>query len=222
MSIIQAYKSDSDGELFEDKKKYVAHLRKLSRQRQQERAWQKMKDERQAFMNKMGQVESVDELYQFIKDNWNWFFYNGATDRMAWWGGKDKPALHEYVAVEIDGLRWSENLSNSHSCPVGGVQNWGREPGKPTGYPGWSGRIEIKVRPPKKKYRGKEYLTDGFGSSYFANTIINTGSGGGGTGKEFASYSYEVKLWATDFPVMFKRLREKQIWEVLGAKTESV
>jgi hypothetical protein len=30
MSIIQAYKSDSDGKLFEDKKKYQLHLRKLA------------------------------------------------------------------------------------------------------------------------------------------------------------------------------------------------
>ena len=227
MSIITCYKSDADGKLFEDKKKYQAHLRKLARERNAKRKVAKMEAEREAFMVLMGQVKSIDELNQFIKDNWKWFWANGAQREHFMWGRKGSPDFHEYVDVTITNVCWGEKISNSHSRPRKGVENFSNNVNKPTGYPGWVGRITIKVKPPMYKYRGKEYMNDGWGSSYFERTIINTGSGGGGGGKDCKEYSYDVKLFAADFPVMYEQVRREQwlhreneerqhIWRTLG------
>lgn len=232
MSIIQAYKSDEDGKLFEDKKKYQLHLRKLATARRAEKKVALMEAERELFIEKMGQAKSVTELNQFIKDNWRWFWANGAKNDFYFWGRRGEAApFHEYVDVSILNLRWQENLSNSHSCPRGGVQNFDTRAdynkGKPTGYPGWTGHLNIKVKPPMSKHKKDPYMHDGWGSSYFDNTTICTGGGGGGGGKDFKSYSYEVKLWAADFPVMYEALRKDQwlqeknaerlhVWRQLG------
>lgn len=241
MSIIQAYKSDADGKLFEDKKKYQLHLRKLATIRRGEKKVALMEAERELFIQKMGQVKSLDELNKFIKDNWKWFWANGAKNDFYRWGHNKTAAapFHEYVDVSILDLRWQENMSNSHSCPRGGVQNFDTRAdynkGKPTGYPGWTGRINIKVKPPMSKHKKDPYMHDGWGSSYFDNTIICTGGGGGGGGKDCKSYSYEVKLWAADFPAMYEAVRKDQwihtenqermfVWRSLGGKglTQSV
>jgi hypothetical protein len=234
MSIIQAYKSDADGKIFEDKKKYQAHLRKLASARRAEKKVEQMEAERELFLEKMGQVKSLAELNQFIKDNWRWFWANGAQNDFYRWDRKGEAApFHEYHDVSILDLRWSESLSNSHSSPRKGVQNFDTRAdynkGKPTGYPGWSGRINIKVKPPMSKHKKDPYMHDGWGSSYFERTTICTGGGGGGGGTEFKSYSYEVKLWAADFPAMYEAKRKDEwiqkenadrlfVWRQLGGK----
>ena len=152
MSIIQAYKSDADGKIFEDKGKYQAHLRKLASARRAEKKVEQMEAERELFLDKMGQVKSLDELNQFIKDNWRWFWANGAQREFYMWSSnKGKtPDFHEYYNVSILDLHWKEDMSNSHSCPRKGVQNFDTRAdynkGRPTGYPGWIGRINIKVK----------------------------------------------------------------------------
>jgi hypothetical protein len=246
MSIIQAYKSDTDGKIFEDKGKYQAHLRKLASARRAEKKVEKMEAEREQFHIKMGQVKSIAELNQFIKDNWKWFWANGAQHEFYRWGTKNKEAapFHEFHSVFIHELFWQESMSNSHSCPRKGVENFDTRSdynkGKPTGYPGWRGRINIHVKPPMSKHKKDPYMHDGWGSSYFDRTIINTGSGGGGgqrdkDGVKYISYAYDVTLWAADFPVMYEALRKDQwiqnennermhVWRQLGGKglTQSV
>jgi hypothetical protein len=235
MSIIQAYKSDADGKIFEDKKKYQAHLRKLASARRAEKKVEQMEAERELFLEKMGQVKSLAELNQFIKDNWRWFWANGAQREFYMWSSNKgrTPDFHEFFDVRIRDLYWSESLSNSHSSPRKGVQNFDTRSdynkGKPTGYPGWSGRIDIKVKPPMSKHKKDPYMHDGWGSSYFERTTICTGGGGGGGGTEFKSYSYEVKLWAADFPAMYEAKRKDEwiqkenqermyVWRQLGGK----
>jgi hypothetical protein len=231
MSQVLVWKSDADGKLFEDKKKYQAHLRKLAAKRRQERKIEEAKRNRVDFLNRMGQVASIDELNQFIKDNWAWFFANGLSRR--WYDGKRHHDFHEYVEVELTNMRFG-NHGNTHSCPRnGGVQNFMQRDEFPKKYPGWYGRLNIKVKPGNHKYKGQTYMRDGFGSDYFEETGICTGSGGGGSGEDCKSYSYDVKIWAADFPVMWEeqsrkdwislenRERERQ-WKALGGDTKTI
>jgi len=186
MSQVLVWKSDADGKLFEDKGKYTAHLRTLAAARRAEKKVEQMEAEREQFLDKMGQVKSLDELNQFIKDNWEWFWANGAKSGFYLWDrkGAAAPPFHEFHSVFIHELKWSEKMSNSHSCPRKGVENFDTRSvynkGKPTGYPGWRGRINIHVKPPMSKHKKDPYMHDGWGSSYFDKTIINTGGGGGG------------------------------------------
>lgn len=231
MSIVTVYKSDLDGKLFEDKKKYQLHLRKLAAGRIAKKKVEKMEAERETFLDKMGQVPDIAGLEQFIKDNWKWFWANGAR-RNTWHLGKKTPQFHEYVEVSFSNVYWKEDMSNSHSCPRKGVENFDRSAdynkGKPTGYPGWRARITIKVRPPMSKHKKNPYMHSGWGSDYFSSTIVNTGTGGGGgNSTDHKKYSYDVSLWAADFPVMYESIRKEQwlhhendkrqlAWNILG------
>lgn len=231
MSQVLVWKSDADGKLFEDKKKYQTHLRKLAAKRREVRKIEEVERGREEFLNRMGQVDNVDELNQFIKDNWAWFFANGISDQ--WHDPRKHHEFHEFVDVSVKDMRFG-NYANTHSCPRnGGVQNFMQKDGAPKKYPGWRGRIDIKVKPGMYKYKGATYMRDGFGSSYFNKTGICTGSGGGGSGDGFKSYSYDVKIWAADFPVMWERQsrhdwislenrdRERQ-WRALGGNVKTI
>lgn len=218
MSQVMVWKSDADGKLFEDKVKYQKHLRKLAAERRRQKQIAQQAVEREAFLDRMGQVASIDELNQFIKDNWQWFFLNGYA-RNTWRRDRKTEKLHEFVDVRIHDISWRDRIGNTHSCPRNGVENFMQEGDKPKGYAGWYGRISIKVRPAMEKYRGKEYLKDGWGSDYFNDTPIKTGSGGGGGGTEWKSYSYDVTLWADDFPVMHENHMKKVVWKHMSGKT---
>lgn len=231
MSIIQAYKSDTDGKIFECKARYIKHLRKLAAQRKQEKILNKLKIEHDEFINCMCQVKNLDELNQFIKDNWKHFWANG-EQRERWKDRSHKASFHEYIAVSIPSLYFRRSLSNTHSCPRGGVINWSpldaHNQGKPTGYPGWFGRIHIKIRTPQYTRKNQTYFEEGWGSSYFEGTPIYTGSGGGGHIKDgITVYEYDVKLWAADFRGLYDTECRKQwieqenknrskVWTTLG------
>jgi hypothetical protein len=78
------------------------------------------------------------------------------------------------------------------------------------------------------KHKKNPYMHSGWGSDYFSNTIVNTGTGGGGgNGTDHKQYSYDVSLWAADFPVMYESTRKEQwlhhendkrqlAWNILG------
>ena len=222
MSQVLVWKSDADGKLFEDKAKYQKHLRKLAALRREKKKVEQGKIDREAFLIRMGnEVTGVDSLMQFIKDNWSWFFHNGVAHD---WGSTEKAhEFHEYHDVFINLYGWSDHVSNSHSCPRGGVQNWAaRDADKPTGYPGWTGRIIIKVKPGTYKYKGKSYMRDGFGNGYFADTPIKTGSGGGGEGDGCKEYAYDLKLFASDFPTWSENIMKAKVWAAIsdGQKVE--
>ena len=216
MSQVLVWKSDADGKLFEDKAKYTTHLRKLGAARAQVRRLEKRAADREVFLDTMGQVGSFDELQQFIIDHWS-FFRDNMIQHNAWRKRNNyAKKADQLISLTLSGLNFSQDLSNSHTCPRKGVTNFDRRSehnkGKPTGYAGWHGRITYSVT-----------SSSGFGSDYFEDTPICTGSGGGGN----PHLSYDLKLWAADFPVMWEKhcrdtwvVRENQerqhVWRAVG------
>ena len=211
MSQIMVYKSDADGKLFEDKKKYQSHLRKLATVRQQERKMILAESQREGFIKQIGQVASFHELEVFVKNNWSWFYHNGLKQQ---WGKYTAPKqAHELAEFRITSTNWKDHMSNRHRCPIGGVTNWGRQnTSDPTGYPGWYCRINLGIITAKYTYRKGSYWEDGFGGDYFEGTQMKTGTGGGGghTATGVCTYAYDMELWAADFPVMFDQLMQEQ------------
>ena len=213
MSQVLVWECDHSGKLFRTKTAYIKHLKKLAHQRREEKRQQKFNAQRNAFFDRMGQeITSINELINFIKTNWSWFYQNGRQHSYYKRGSE-----HELVDIKIN-VKWNDCVSNSHSCPRNGVCNWGGNETfsdgllKPNGYPGWFGFLEFIVRPELKKY-------DGYGANYFNNTIINTGSGGGGSlVNGVRKYHYDIWLFADDFPAMALR-REKTIsWQAISDK----
>ena len=105
------------------------------------------------------------------------------------------------VKVKFERMNINMTLSNSHSCPIGGVTNWRRASDKPRGYPGISGRIEVSKLNEKTRWLSIE----AFGNNPMNSDLklipgINLGSGGGG--------SYEVFLFFTDFPKINRKFKK--------------
>lgn len=103
--------------------------------------------------------------------------------------------------VAFYGLRFG-SVSNSHTCPIGGVTNWSRQhKDRPTSYLGWSGRIEgtLKGNVPKLTFINSisDIITGKFKG-------LHTGTGGGGSPNEY-KMSIGFNMFLDDFP----KLKEK-------------
>lgn len=237
--IITAYKSIADGKIFEDKSKYQAHLRKLARHRLAQKKLTIAEAEKDAAWAELYEREqSIDDWMQMVIDNQHLFWAEAALGDPFDWErvgkkiGRGKNAMVMPIprVLKIEhSLRWSDMVSNSHSCPHNGVTCWSSheaKDGRPRGYPGWTGHIEWLVEWPQ------EFNSVYLGSDLFARGTFrtgrqraHTGTGGGGGGcfdKEFNTWvqrpSYDFKLFAADWPGL-TRYREKRImWDQLANK----
>ncbi len=239
MSIITAYKSDTDGKIFEDKAKYTAHLRKLARHRNAQKRLQIAEAAKDAAWAELYEREqSIDNWCQMVIDNQHLFWAEAAAGDPYDWDcvgkkhGRSKNAMIVPVPKLLKithQLRWSEMVSNSHSCPVGGVTCWSSreaEDGRPRGYPGWQGQIEWLVEWPRELdgiYLGSDLFSRGTFRS--GRQRAHTGSGGGAGGhfnKEFNTWcqrpSYDFRIYASDWPGMARYYEKQRMWNTLAKR----
>ena len=133
-------------------------------------------------------------------------------------------------------LRRHEHVSNSHHAPLNGVTNWSRrDPGNPTGYPGWEGRVWIRYKDSPKS----------FGSDPFGGTRTYTGTGGFGSydgpwaevstkrynryGRkqnadfpEIQCYSWDYRIFESDWPELALNYQREKMWQRLGGPHNSL
>ena len=76
---------------------------------------------------------------------------------------------------KVIGFAWElchGDVRNSHDCPINGVQNWGgREEHAPKSYPGWNGRVWIRL----------SESPNHFSSKSFDESLTYPGTGGAGS-----------------------------------------
>ena len=97
-------------------------------------------------------------------------------------------------------LKWSNSVSNYHSCPRGGVTNWGRyNPDLPTHYPGWHGRVWFlyENETSQRMSAAKSGLHTGTGGYGLYNTTDWTFDDGYPQG-------YDCRIFAADHPELAK------------------
>lgn len=239
MSIITAYKSDVDGKIFEDKSKYQAHLRKLARHRNAQRKLQIAESAKDAAWAELYEREqSLDDWMQMVIDNQHLFWAEAAQgDPYDWQNvgkklgrGKNAGNVPMPKVLKIThNMRWSDSVSNSHSCPHNGVTNWGgRVKGAPHGYPGWTGRVDWIVEWPKEFdgiYLGSDLFSRGTFCSGRQRAHTGTGGGGGGHfNKEFNTWcqssGYSFDIFAADWPGMARYYQKRQMWNTLSNSKE--
>ena len=242
MAQIIAWKSEVDGKIFEDKHKYQNHLRVLARHRLAQKKLRIADVARDAAWAELYEREqSLDDWCQMVIDNQHLFWAEAAAgNRHDWERVGTKLSRRKNASImpvprvlQINAeLHWSDHVSNSHSCPHDGVQNFdSRSPhnkGKPTGYPGWTGRIEWLVEWPLEFdgiYIGSELFAKGSFNS--GRQRAHTGSGGGGGmhfNKEFNTHCqrprYDFSIFASDWPGMARYYEKKKMWKILGGETE--
>jgi hypothetical protein len=134
-------------------------------------------------------------------------------------------------------LVWSPLVSNTHSCPLDGVENFGCQQGKPQGYPGWTGRVWIRYAS----------LSHGsWGSDALKNTLTHTGTGGAGSYDgpwtavskarferhghkhgpnvypDIQAYSWDYRIYDQDWPGVTESYSKQHMWNILSNKSQGV
>ena len=237
MSQVLVWKSDADGKLFEDKVKYQTHIRKLARHRLEQKKLQISEAAKDAAWSELYEREqSLEDWMKMVIDNQHLFWAEAAAgDPYDWKNvgkklGRGRNAgnlpMPRVLYIEHD-LEWNKCVSNSHSCPAGGLTNWGgRTPGAPNGYPGWHGRIQWLVEWPKEFdsiYLGSDLFSRGSFSSGRQRAHTGTGGGAGGHfNKEFNTWcqrpAYDFTIFASDWPGMTRYYEQRRVWKELGGK----
>ena len=241
MSIITAYKSDVDGKIFEDKAKYQNHLRTLARHRNAQKKLQIAEAAKDvAWAELYEREQSIDDWMQMVIDNQHLFWAEAAYGDPYDWDCVGKKSSRGKNAMIVPAprllkithdLRWSEMVSNSHSCPVGGVTCWSSQEardGRPRGYPGWHGRVDWLVEWPRELdsiYLGSDLFSRGTFRS--GRQRAHTGSGGGGGGhmnREFNTWcqrpGYSFSIFASDWPGMARYYEKRRVWGTLSNQKE--
>lgn len=238
MPQIVAWKCSADGKVFEDKKKYQNHLRKLAKVRRERRRIDTEESLKDEIWNELYEREqSIEEWRDMVITNQDLFWAEAAKSDPYHWEKVGKtyrgvvcpvPRLLEFTTFS---MRWSDSVSNSHSCPHNGMTNWGgrsvMEDGgpAPNGYPGWTGQVDWIVSCPKEwesTYLGGD-LFRGVGGFRSGRQRANIGTGGGG-GMQYSekhkchvqSFRYDFKIFAADWPGMARYREKLKMWDALS------
>lgn len=244
MSQIICWKSDTDGKIFEDKKKYQNHLRKLARERNTKRRLMIAEAVADQKWNELYECEqSIEQWKLMVLGNQDMFWAEAAKHDPYDWRQVGKmstrgkngvvcpvPRLLEFTQFDV---RWNPTVSNSHSCPHNGVTCWSSreaKDGRPQSYPGWSGRVEWIVAWPKEwdgVYLGSDLFSGG--TFRIGRQRAHTGTGGFGGmrysekhGCYVQSFGYDFRLFAADWPGMARYEGMKQMQEVLAGNRRSI
>jgi hypothetical protein len=191
---VSVNKCPCTGKLFEDDKKYANHLQMLRRERAKDKAEQRVKNGFAEWLaEEKNKLVDPDMIAPWILENQQKLMIACNVLKMGMWDSERfYPKTDEFTKFEIK-VKWNNNVSNSHSCPKGGVTNWWpRDNSKPTGYLGWQGQVWGTL------VRNKKHMSSYPYSNIFELLDLHTGSGGGGN----AQWSYELKIFADDWPVM--------------------
>ena len=228
------WKSDEDGKIFEDKKKYQNHLRKLARVRRERRRLQVEESLKDRIWNELYEREqSIEQWCDMVIANQDLFWAEAAAgDKHDWsivgktYKGVACPVPRLLEFTEFD-LRWNDSVSNSHSCPVGGVTCWSSheaKDGRPRGYPGWTGRVGWIVAWPKEwdgHYLGGDLFSRGSFNSGRQRAHTGTGGGGGMRYSEkhgcwVMGHAYDFRIYAADWPGLARYQEKLMMWKELS------
>ena len=220
MPKVIVHKCPHCGKLFEDSTKYRKHLRAEQVARRSER---KVEIYRRSQLEKWAAIHNIEmsivQFEQFIIDNQEIFWNDAASSNPYEWKDVGKrtrkgvtmpvPKLLGFTNFD---LRWSDCVSNTHSCPKNGVQNWGRDPNLPMGYPGWHGRVEWKCEWPDE-FDGIYLAGDIFDGE---NCCIHTGTGGGGgMTNNVMRHGYDITMFADDWSGLAEFREKELVWDKL-------
>ncbi len=187
MSIIQAYKSDTDGLIFEHLKDYEAHIKTLEKENNAQKRKEKKLLARKKFLIDMCQsVKSPQELVDFIQTNIDFFIENARNQYGERSRGKAQISGLTISAYTLTtpSLRWTNSFFVNNQPMMENLKP-GESVAKDVGFTAQIG------------FTSKGNLD--IASELFANTPIQLGSGGGGgEGK----YSFSLYLFAQDFRLM--------------------
>jgi hypothetical protein len=181
--------------IFLTQPEYTAHLRKEAAKTRVQRRQDKARDTFSEWLRneKETQVLSMEDVVPWLLKNQQMIMDAVTAKAAVSKGWCDRfYETDKFEKILMDSLpRYDSNLSNSHSAPAGGVQNWcAQKKDLPTGYPGYGCRISGKLARLAKHMSQYPY-------SDFLNIVgIHTLCGGGGN----ESWGYDANIFLEDWP----------------------
>lgn len=204
MPKVTAWQCPHTGDLFATEKAYRSHLAKLARARRERKKIEQIRANREALAAEFrAGLHRVADIGEYVLKNQRLLWDLARRSQFSW---RDVPS-DWYPVVEniLFDLRYSESVSNTHSCPLNGVKNWGgRTEDAPRGYPGYTGSVAWWTR-----IDGKKMVDRNMASDLFRDRLvcINTGTGGGSLDDfGLVKYRYDVKIFLADWPGLAKEL----------------
>lgn len=176
------------------KSDYTKHLRKLAAEKRALAKVEHIKNTYAAWLkSERSAIETPEDIAPWILKNQKHIMdaVNTVPGLAIWFGDKFKPD-DEITDLELS-IKWANEASNSHVCPVGGVQNWcGKDQKLPKGYPGWVGSVKGSLK------RNKGHMGSYPISGLLKAVGIHIGSGGGGN----EHWRFEATLFDVEWPKM--------------------
>lgn len=203
---IEVYQCRFTGAIFQKKdvKKYIAHLAALRKSKARDRAYMRIRSTWESWLaEEKKKITHVDMIVPWFIANQKTIMDAVSAGIQPMYGYNHDGKFYDTDSFESISLTatYERNVSNSHACPDNGVTNWcAKDSNKPTGYPGWYGRIEGKLKRLKKHNGNYPY------SSALALVGLKTGTGGGGN----ENWRYEVRLFLADWPGLKEQVREME------------
>jgi hypothetical protein len=197
MPQIMVWQCPSTKKLFIEQAEYKTHLAKLARERRKVKHHNYIKSTFFEWLDEERlKMDSIGDMSQWLLDNQQTIMDAANLIPCGNWSDDKFHDTDRFLKIDFTSLRWNPSISNTHSCPKGGVTNWaGKElfanglP-KPNGYPGWGGRLEGSLKRLKK--HDNNYPSSGF----FKLVGLHTGTGGGGN----TNFGWDVKIFAEEWP----------------------
>lgn len=206
MPQITAWKCPKTSKIFEYETDYKKHLRRLAADSRETKRRQTIIDNIYGWIaNEKENIYSVGEIAPWLLKNQKYLME--AANALHLYSFNDKfYDTDEFTKIELV-VKWSNDVSNSHNCPKGGVTNWGvRDKTLPTGYPGWTGKVSGCLKR-LSKHKGS-YPYDGI----LKLVGIHTTSGGGGN----ESWGFGTELFLADWP----GLEQQRMVDILAGKIQ--
>lgn len=198
--VATAYECPFTGKIYLTKKSYLLHLK--SYREEQIRKINRGKRINDAIVD-LNSQPNFNKIIKWIETN-SWFFLANAKRHAFHYEYNRWPNPEDFwIKIVCLDLQWSQCVSNSHSCPRNGVQNWSRHTDIPRGYPGWSGWFEFQT----------SHDLPGFTSDLFKQTGIHLGCGGG---REKNRYGCEVRFYDSDWLALDKQ----SVFAILSEKKQ--
>jgi hypothetical protein len=214
-------------------------LRKLARVRRERRRIEINESLKDQVWNELYEREqSLEDWARMVINHQDLFWAEAAAGDKHDWSIVGKtykkvvcpiPRLLEFTRFD---MRWSDSVSNTHSCPHNGVtnfsQSYNRQQGKnlPEGYPGWTGRADWIVAWPREwdgHYLGSDLFSHG--TFRTGRQRAHTGTGGGGGlsfSKKYNCYvqscGYDFRIYAADWPGLARYYEKQRMWKTLSDK----
>lgn len=195
MPLVSVWKCPKTGKLFENKPKYIKHLRNLGYERRIQRQKSVYRNKWEELVTELNSLTTEYQIMNWIEEHskdllMNALNHNTIQTRV--------PKFIDEFKIKVTGfqLKYDSAIRCSHSAPRGQRHNWDRNPKiGPTHFPGWTAHLEF----------GFSHDIPTFFSDIFRGTGIHTGTGSTWRDFEYDGVKYKglhsyVTLWADDWP----------------------